>query len=59
MTHVPEFVLGVDAGGTKTLLAIADRSGAVQFLTQGPTLDPTASAIWTREIEGLVDSAAV
>lgn len=54
-----EFVLGIDAGGTKTLLAVADRTGAVQFLTQGPTLDPTGSPIWTREIERLVDSVAV
>jgi len=59
MTQASEFVLGVDAGGTKTLLAIADRSGAVQFCTQGPTLDPTGSPVWTREVERLVDSAAV
>lgn len=59
MTHVPEFVLGVDAGGTKTLLALADRSGVVQFFTQGPTLDPTGSPIWTREMERLVDSVAI
>jgi len=55
MTPVPEFALGVDAGGTKTLLAMADRSGAVQFITQGATLDPTGGPGWTQEIGRLVD----
>jgi N-acetylglucosamine kinase len=59
MTHAPELVLGVDAGGTKTLLAIADRSGVVQFSTQGPTLDPTGSPRWTSEIERLIGSVGV
>ncbi|SDG57391.1 BadF-type ATPase [Paraburkholderia phenazinium] len=59
MTHAPEFVLGIDAGGTKTLLAIAERSGAVQFVTHGPTLDPTSSPVWAREMVRLVESAAV
>jgi glucosamine kinase len=56
MTPVPEFALGVDAGGTKTLLAIADRAGAVQFITQGATLDPTGGPGWTTEIGRLVDA---
>ncbi|WP_411859216.1 BadF/BadG/BcrA/BcrD ATPase family protein [Burkholderia sp. BKH01] len=58
MMSAPEFVLGIDAGGTKTLLAIADRSGVVPFVTQGSTLDPNGGPVWTREIARLVDSAA-
>ena len=59
MMHASEFVLGIDAGGTKTLLAVADRSGVVQFVTHGATLDPTGSPTWTGELKRLVDSAAV
>ncbi|MET1536745.1 N-acetylglucosamine kinase [Burkholderia sola] len=58
MMNALEFVLGIDAGGTKTLLAIADRSGVVPFVTQGATLDPNGGPVWTRELARLVDSAA-
>lgn len=41
-----EYVLALDAGGTKTLAAMADASGAVTSLQAGPSLDPTAQENW-------------
>ncbi|WP_339776344.1 BadF/BadG/BcrA/BcrD ATPase family protein [uncultured Thalassospira sp.] len=39
-------ILALDAGGTKTLLAIADPQGAVTTLRSGPSLDPTSGTDW-------------
>ncbi len=39
-----DFVLGMDAGGTKTLLATVDRDASVLRLTRHPGLDPTTGA---------------
>jgi len=41
-----DHVLGLDGGGTKTLTAIADRTGAVVGMTGGPSLDPTVTKNW-------------
>ncbi|RWX81035.1 ATPase [Neorhizobium lilium] len=40
------YVLGLDGGGTKTLTALADRSGEVVEIVRGPSLDPTAAHDW-------------
>ncbi|OSQ36388.1 N-acetylglucosamine kinase [Thalassospira mesophila] len=40
------FVLALDAGGTKTLMAMANEQGAVTMLRSGPSLDPTSGADW-------------
>jgi glucosamine kinase len=40
------YVLGLDGGGTKTLIATADHSGEVIGATYGASLDPTASTNW-------------
>ncbi len=39
-------ILGLDAGGTKTVAALADASGRVLRQVTGPGLDPTAGAGW-------------
>lgn len=46
MSHV----LGLDGGGTKTLIAVADRSGDVIRLTSGASLDPTSSTDWPKRL---------
>jgi glucosamine kinase len=51
MSQDAECVLGVDAGGTKTLVAIADRNGAVAYSCQESTLDPTSGPAWIITIE--------
>ena len=38
--------LGLDAGGTKTVAALADASGRLLRQVTGPGLDPTAGADW-------------
>lgn len=40
------YVLGLDGGGTKTLIALAGQSGEVIGTTYGASLDPTASPNW-------------
>jgi N-acetylglucosamine kinase-like BadF-type ATPase len=55
MSHV----LGLDGGGTKTLIALADRSGAVVKLASGASLDPTAATDWparlSRQLSGVTE----
>ena len=47
-------VLGLDSGGTKTVAAVADRSGAMLALAYGAGLDPTASDGWEQRLADLV-----
>lgn len=46
MGAAPDLVLGLDGGGTKTVMALADRGGGVRLLRRGPTLDPFADPRW-------------
>ena len=46
-----DLVLGLDGGGTKTRLALADRTGAVVHLSRHPSLDPFAHADWRQRME--------
>jgi len=50
MSHV----LGLDGGGTKTLIALADRTGAVVRLVSGASLDPTAAADWPARLSSQI-----
>ncbi len=47
-------VLGLDGGGTKTLVAIADRTGAVVATATGPGLDPTNGPGWEARLTALI-----
>lgn len=40
------YVLGLDSGGTKTLIALAKRTGVVCEVIWGDSLDPTAARDW-------------
>jgi glucosamine kinase len=48
-------VLGLDSGGTKTFLAIADRDGQVTSLRRGPGLDPSNGSDWAFALKSLVE----
>jgi N-acetylglucosamine kinase len=50
MSHV----LGLDGGGTKTLIALADRTGAVVRLASGSSLDPTAATDWPARLSSQI-----
>lgn len=50
-------VLGLDGGGTKTIIALADRSGAVLKLIDGVSLDPTAAKDWLARLSDQLSDA--
>lgn len=52
--HPTGTILGLDSGGTKTLAALADRSGTVVDLTFGAGLDPTADPAWPERLAAIV-----
>jgi N-acetylglucosamine kinase len=47
-----DYVLGLDGGGTKTLTALADRTGIVSEILHGPSLDPTTAGNWPELLSG-------
>ncbi len=47
-------VLGLDGGGTKTEIVLADRAGLVQRLA-GPGLDPMAGPEWEGRLAAMLD----
>jgi N-acetylglucosamine kinase len=51
-------ILGLDSGGTKTFLAIADRDGQVTSLRRGQGLDPSTGGDWALALKSLLESHA-
>ena len=51
-------ILGLDSGGSKTLLAIADRQGRVLRLERCGGLDPVANPQWKAQLNALLRSVA-
>jgi N-acetylglucosamine kinase len=49
-------ILGLDSGGSKTLVAIADRQGRVLRLDKAEGLDPTTNAHWQSQLHALLQS---
>ncbi|WP_397453298.1 N-acetylglucosamine kinase [Pseudomonas sp. NA-150] len=47
-------ILGLDSGGSKTLVAVADRHGQVLQLLAGSGLDPLANPQWQDSLEQLL-----
>lgn len=47
-------VLGLDSGGSKTLVAIADRQGRVLHCESAPGLDPIANPQWPAQLHALL-----
>lgn len=58
MPAVPDLILGLDGGGTKTLLALADRDGAVRHVARSASLDPFADAGWPAKLESVAADIA-
>jgi len=54
-----DLVLGLDSGGTKTMLDLADRNGVVQTVRRGPTLDPFADRGWPDDLASMLRDYAV
>ncbi len=49
-----DLVLGLDGGGTKTVVALVARDGTVAALRHGPGLDPYGNVDWRRDLAALV-----
>ncbi|PZO78183.1 MAG: ATPase [Mesorhizobium amorphae] len=50
-------VLGLDGGGSKTLVAIVERDGGLASLVRAPGLDPLTYPDWPDALRGLVGDA--
>ncbi len=50
-------VLGLDGGGSKTLLAIVDRAGTVVRLDRSTGLDPLTYPDWQERLRALLQAA--
>ncbi|MCB8881533.1 N-acetylglucosamine kinase [Acidisoma cellulosilytica] len=53
-----DYVLGLDGGGTKTLLAIADRAGHVVFHARAAGIGPIENPDWAETLRTLTQSVA-
>ena len=53
-----ELIFGLDSGGTKTIIALADRDGHVCSLRRGPSLDPFAVQDWPDRLTVLIEEWA-
>lgn len=47
-------VMGIDSGGSKTLLALADTAGRLRWLNTGSTLDPLADKQWPKTLSAML-----
>ena len=52
-------VLGLDSGGTKTIAAVAERSGSVVWMATGAGLDPISDPGWEGSLAGLLAPVGV
>lgn len=53
-----DYVLGLDGGGTKTVLALADRTGHVVFHARGAGIGPLENSQWQETLRALMQRAA-
>jgi hypothetical protein len=44
-------ILGIDGGGSKTLIALADRAGRIIRVARGEPINPLDSSGWRRALE--------
>lgn len=51
-------VLGLDSGGSKTLVAVADRQGRLLHYESAPGLDPIANPQWSAQLHALMQIPA-
>jgi len=49
-------ILGIDGGGSKTLVALADRSGEVLRMVRGKGVNPMDNPAWRANLQGSLES---
>ena len=49
-----QFVLGIDGGGSKTLVAVADAEGRLAGIARGAGVNPVDNPNWRRELDTAV-----
>ena len=49
-----DLILGLDGGGTKSVLAVADRSGQIVTVLRGPGLSPSQGTDWPDDLAKLL-----
>jgi len=54
-----DWVLGLDGGGTKTLLALANRQGQVRGPLMGAGINPFDQPGWQQELQGLLAQSPI
>ncbi len=52
---MPEWILGLDGGGTKTVLAVANRTGTVRQVIAGAGINPFDNPAWQIELTKILD----
>jgi glucosamine kinase len=55
----PDWILGLDGGGTKTVLALANRAGEVRAVIAGAGINPFDQPAWRAELERLLNQSPV
>jgi glucosamine kinase len=56
---MPEWILGLDGGGTKTVLAIANRAGMVRQVISGAGINPFDNAAWQIELTKILKQVSI
>jgi glucosamine kinase len=56
---MPEWILGLDGGGTKTLLAMANRSGTVLEVIAGAGINPFDNPAWETELAQILNRVSI
>jgi glucosamine kinase len=56
---MPEWILGLDGGGTKTLLAVANRSGEVLEVIAGAGINPFDQPTWQTELTRILNQVSI
>jgi glucosamine kinase len=56
---MPEWILGLDGGGTKTVLAIANRAGKVHQVISGAGINPFDNTTWQTELTKILGQVSI
>ncbi len=56
---MPEWILGLDGGGTKTVLAVANRDGTVREVVAGAGINPFDNPVWQSELRRILDQVSL
>ena len=56
---MPEWILGLDGGGTKTVLAVANRAGTVRQVIAGAGINPFDNPGWQTELTNILNQVSI